>query len=240
MTDSLIKEMRIGICAARSGKNLPNKLKKKHEKINKQLNKYLDYLEDISMGRMTEETFAKNKKEWEVVCRKYMPKFYKMEAQCVRFNFFETEIIRREITDELESFWNCKIKNVMFATSARIYAYPNQTVSVRIMLAKFYKIPLEDITNKEEELQYRAMEKEDPDKLVEEEVSSDEEQDKKEEEEKKKKEKEEKEKKEKEEKEKNDKKKNKDNENEKDYKTKDGNDKTDNFEDDNEKSSIIP
>ena len=51
----------------------------------------------------------------------------------------------------------------MFATSARIYAYPNQTVSVRIMLAKFYKIPLEDITNKEEELQYRAMEKEDPD-----------------------------------------------------------------------------
>ena len=240
MTDSLIKEMRVGICAARSGKNLPNKLKKKHEKINKQLNKYLDYLEDISMGRMSEETFAKNKKEWEVVCRKYMPKFYKMEAQCVRFNFFETEIIRREITDELESFWNCKIKNVMFATSARIYAYPNQTVSVRIMLAKFYKIPLEDITNKVEELQYRAMEKEDPDKLIEEEVSSDEEQDKKEEEEKKKKELEEKNKKEKEDKNKKENKKGKENEKDKNMKTKDGNDKINNSDDENDKSSIIP
>ena len=109
-----------------------------------------------------------------------MPKFYKMNAQCVKFNFYETEIIRREITEDLEDFWYTKIKNVVFATSARVYAYPNQTVCVRIMLAKFYKIPLEDIADKEEIKLYQEMEKEDPDKLIEEEVDSDEENDKKE------------------------------------------------------------
>ena len=31
-----------------------------------------------------------------------MPKFYRMEAQAIYFNFFETEIIRREITEDLE------------------------------------------------------------------------------------------------------------------------------------------
>ena len=180
MTDSLIKEMRQGIDAARSGKNLPTRFKKKGEKINKQLSKYLDYLEYLSMGRMTQEEFEKKKKNWKIVCKKYMPKFYKMNAQCVKFNFYETEIIRREITEDLEDFWYTKIKNVVFATSARVYAYPNQTVCVRIMLAKFYKIPLEDIADKEEIKLYQEMEKEDPDKLIEEEVDSDEENDKKE------------------------------------------------------------
>ena len=180
MTDSLIKEMRQGIDAARSGKNLPTRFKKKGEKINKQLSKYLDFLEYLSMGRMTQEEFEKKKKNWKIVCKKYMPKFYKMNAQCVKFNFYETEIIRREITEDLEDFWYTKIKNVVFATSARVYAYPNQTVCVRIMLAKFYKIPLEDIADKEEIKLYQEMEKEDPDKLIEEEVDSDEENDKKE------------------------------------------------------------
>ena len=112
-----------------------------------------------------------------------MPKFYRMEAQAIFFNFFETEIIRREITEDLEEFWYSKIKNVVFATSAKVYAYANQVVSVRIILAKIYKIPLEDIKDKEEEKEYQEMLKEDPNKLVEEEVDSDEEEEKRREEE---------------------------------------------------------
>ena len=127
---------------------------------------------------MIDNEFIVKKDELEVVVKKYMPKFYRMEAQAIFFNFFETEIIRREITDDLEEFWYSKIKNVVFATSAKVYAYPNQVVSVRIMLAKIYRIPLEDITNKEEEKEYEEMLKEDPNKLVEEEIDSDEEEDK--------------------------------------------------------------
>ena len=178
MTDALIKEMRVGIAAARSGKNLPTRFKKKNEVINKQLGKYLDFLENRHLNRISEKEFIEKKQEWEVVVKKYMPKFYRMEAQAIFFNFFETEIIRREITDDLEEFWYSKIKNVVFATSAKVYAYPNQVVSVRIMLAKIYRIPLEDITNKEEEKEYEEMLKEDPNKLVEEEIDSDEEEDK--------------------------------------------------------------
>ena len=180
MTDALVKEMRVGIAAARSGKNLPTRFKKKNEVINKQLGKYLDLLENRHLNRISEKEFMNQKQDWEVVVKKYMPKFYRMEAQSIFFNFFETEIIRREITDDLEDFWYSKIKNIVFATSARVYAYPNQIVSVRIMLAKIYRIPLEDIKSKEEEKEYHEMLKEDPNKLVEEEVDSDDEEEKKE------------------------------------------------------------
>ena len=178
MTDALIMEMRVGIAAARSGKNLPTRFKKKNEVINKQLGKYLDLLENRSLNRISESQFNRSKNEWKIIVKKYMPKFYRMEAQAIFFNFFETEIIRREITEDLEEFWYSKIKNVVFATSAKVYAYANQVVSVRIILAKIYKIPLEDIKDKEEEKEYQEMLKEDPNKLVEEEVDSDEEEEK--------------------------------------------------------------
>lgn len=141
----------------------------------------MDYLEELHLNRISEEEFLKKKESWEMIVQKYMPKFYRLEALPIYFNFFETEIIRREITEDLESFWASKIKKIVFATSARVYAYPNQVVSVRIMLARIYKIPKENIKDKDEEKEYEEMEKEDPNKLVEEEVDSDEERDKEEE-----------------------------------------------------------
>jgi|LauGreDrversion4_2_1035121.scaffolds.fasta_scaffold1288217_2 hypothetical protein len=42
----------------------------------------------------------------------------------------------------------------MFATSAKIYPYFNQIVSVRIIIAKFYRLPEEDI-GKEDILFYK-------------------------------------------------------------------------------------
>ena len=125
------------------------------------------FSQEITLFKKHKKEFIEKKQEWEVVVKKYMPKFYRMEAQAIFFNFFETEIIRREITDDLEEFWYSKIKNVVFATSAKVYAYPNQVVSVRIMLAKIYRIPLVDIKSKEEEKEYHEMLKEDPNELVE-------------------------------------------------------------------------
>jgi hypothetical protein len=105
-----------------------------------------------------------------------LPKFYRMEAKCIFFNFFELEIIRREINEDLENFFNSKIKNLMFATSAKVYAYMNQIVSVRIILAKFSKIPLEDIEEPDEVADYKEWLKTlDGEALIEEEVDSDEE-----------------------------------------------------------------
>lgn len=112
--------------------------------------------------------------------KKKIPKFYKMEAKMIFFNFYETEIIRREINDDLESFYNTKIKNLMFATSAKVYPYINRILSIRIILAKFYKIPLDDITDPIEEKEYKELLKVDPLKLVEEEQDSEEEEENKE------------------------------------------------------------
>jgi hypothetical protein len=120
------------------------------------------------------------KLDWEDRIRTRIPEFYRMEAKSVYFNFFELEIIRREINDDLEKFYNSKIKNLVFATSAKIFAYPNQIVSCRIILAKFYKIPEEDIEENDELKAYKELMKKQAEdrlhnRLVEEEVDSDDE-----------------------------------------------------------------
>ena len=173
MKESLIKEMRVGITAARSGKNLQTKFKKKTEQINTFLQQYCDYNEYRSLNRMTENEFIERISEWEDNIRSKMPKFYRMEARVIFFNFYEPEIIRRSITEDMETFYASKIKNLMFAASAKVYAYMNQIVSVRIMLAKFYKIPLEDIGDKEEQKEYQEQLLIDPNKMMEEEKDSD-------------------------------------------------------------------
>ncbi len=65
----------------------------------------------------------------------------------------------------------------MFATSAKVYPYLNRIISIRIVLAKFYKIPLDDIVDPVEEKEYKELLNIDPLKLVEEEVDSEEEDD---------------------------------------------------------------
>lgn len=175
MKESLVKEMRVGLTAARSGKNLQTRFKKKNEYINKILQKYLDYIEELSLGRISEKEFKVKNNEWEEMIRSKIPKFYRMEARVVFFNFYEPEIIRRAITEDLEYFYNSKIKNLMFATSAKVYPYQNQIVSVRIILAKFYKIPLEDIVDPVEEQVYKDEVVMDPTQLIEEDVDSEEE-----------------------------------------------------------------
>lgn len=137
------------------------------------MQKYCDHTEDRSLNRISEKEFDEKTKEWEQMIRSKIPKFYRMEARIVFFNFYEPEIIRRCITEDMEYFYNSKIKNLMFATSAKVYPYLNQIVSVRIILAKFYKIPLEDIADAEEERVYKDEILTDPTQLVEEEQDSD-------------------------------------------------------------------
>ena len=145
MTNSLVKEIRVGIAAARSGMNLQTKFKKKNEQINLILRNYLDYLEDMALNRISEKKFKALKYDWREMIKTRMPKFYRMEAKTLFFNFYELEMIRRSMTEDIEPFFSSKIKNLMFATSAKVYTYLNQAVSVRIILAKFYKIAEEDI-----------------------------------------------------------------------------------------------
>jgi len=149
MRENLMKEIRVGITAARSGMSLPTRFKKKNEQINDNLGRYLNYLEQRALNRISQKEFEQKIEEWEIMIKQKLPKYFKMESICIFFNFFELEIIRRQITDDLEYFYKTKEKNLMFATSAGVYAYLNQVVSVRIIIAKFYKINEEDVSAEE-------------------------------------------------------------------------------------------
>jgi hypothetical protein len=55
MNEGLIKEIRVGITAARSGMNLQTKFKKKNEHINGILKKYCDFIEERNLNRISEK-----------------------------------------------------------------------------------------------------------------------------------------------------------------------------------------
>lgn len=93
--------------------------------------------------------FKKRVREWELQVKSKMPRFYRMEAKKLHFNFYELETIRREIKEDLENFYKVRNKFMMFACSARIYNYINQIVSVRVVIAKFSKINEEDMTEED-------------------------------------------------------------------------------------------
>jgi len=144
--------------------------------VNTLLQKFIDKQESLALGRVREAEFKKFVKNWENDIRTKMPAFYRMEAYTVFFNFNEPEIIRRSITEDLEKFYTDKTKHIVFATSARVFPYLNNIVSVRIILAKFKRISSEDIDPSELE-EYKKTKDIDPTKPVEEEKDSDEEDD---------------------------------------------------------------
>jgi len=146
-----------------------------NEAINGMLAKYCDFTEELALARITKSEFNSKVVDWQRMIKSKMPKFYRMEAHLIFFNFYETEIIRRSIKEDMEAFYCSKIKNIMFATSAKVYPYQNQVVSVRIVLAKFSKILEEDIQEKDEIIAYKEELLKDPDAPVEEEKDSDEE-----------------------------------------------------------------
>lgn len=145
MTNSLVKEVRVGIAAFRSGINLQTRFKKKNDQINLILRHYLDLQEDYVINRLNKVNFTKKEKEWIDVVKTRIPRFYKLEAKTIHFNYFELEIIRRTMTENLEGFFSSKIKNLTFAANVKVYPYLNQVVSVRIIICKIYRISEEDI-----------------------------------------------------------------------------------------------
>lgn len=157
INSKLPRDIKISIATSRKEKNLPTRFKNKNEKIVGLLAQYLDYIEEIALGRIEPSYFKKEiKPNWTNLIKRQLPPFYQMEVINLFFNYYESEAIRRNIHEELEYFWNDKQKNIIFATFGKIYPYQNQIISTRIIIAKFSKIPLEDIRNPlEQKLYYK-------------------------------------------------------------------------------------
>jgi len=69
-----------------------------------------------------------------------------MKSVCMHFNFYDLEKIRKNIDEDLKPFYSRKEKNCLFATSAKIYPYNNQIVSLRVIIAVFFKIPIYEVS----------------------------------------------------------------------------------------------
>ena len=97
-----------------------------------------------------------------------------MDSRCMHFNFYDLEKIRKNIDEDLKSFYGRKEKNCLFATSGKIYPYHNNIVSLRVIIAVFFKIPEYEVSTEDLE-DYRESMKEADQPIQEEEDSDDEE-----------------------------------------------------------------
>lgn len=100
-----------------------------------------------------------------------------MDSRCMHFNFYDLEKIRKNIDEDLKPFYSRKEKNCLFATSGKIYPYHNNIVSLRVIIAVFFKIPEYEVSTEDLE-DYRQSMKEADEPIKEEEDSDDEEESK--------------------------------------------------------------
>ena len=112
--------------------------------------------------------------DWKEQLKTKLPRYFKMDSRCMHFNFYDLEKIRKNIDEDLKPFYSRKEKNCLFATSAKIYPYHNSIVSLRVIIAVFFKIPEYEVSTEDLE-DYRLSMKEADEPIKEEEDSDDEE-----------------------------------------------------------------
>ena len=158
MTTKLQREVKVEIAVSRKNLNMYTKFKKMKEQIVLQLENYLDILEKRALGVYEQGEFEEALEEFSSRVKEYMPQFFKMEMNDLFFNSFDLVSIRKDVREKLEGIWNDRRKKIIFGSSAKVYGYINHTISVRVAVAKFYKIPLEDVKSEREEMEYEEKE----------------------------------------------------------------------------------
>ena len=112
------------------------------------LKKHLDFLEDEECLRI--QNHKKQKKEIEKELMKLVPFNHKIDMLPAFFNHTDGERIGTVIRDTCQEFIIQTDKRVLFSVAVKIFPYGSEINSVRIVLARFYKLP-ENATNQNPE-----------------------------------------------------------------------------------------
>lgn len=138
---SIIKEMKIGISALRSGKNLGTSWKNQNDPVIEIMEKHLYFLEEVARGKYEESELQAEKRKWSYKIRQFMPTMYRFNAYPAHFNYAEPDRIASLFIEKAKDFFCLQSKNVKWAVAARVFPYASKMISIRIIIACFYPIP---------------------------------------------------------------------------------------------------
>lgn len=138
---ALIKEMKIGISALRSGKNLGTSWKNQQDAVIEIMEKHLLFLEEVSRGKWEQSEIQNEKRRWSYKIRQFMPTLYRFNAYPAHFNYGEPDRIASLFIEKAKDFFCLQSKNVKWAVAARVFPYASKMISIRIIVGCFYPIP---------------------------------------------------------------------------------------------------
>lgn len=133
----IIKEIRLGISAFRSGINLGTSWMAQSHDLVGIMNKHLVFLEEIARGNVSKEDQKAKKDEFRNAVKERMPPDCKFSALPARFVFVDPDRIRQVLLEESGDFFRINHKWLKLALAVKLFPYAGSVNSVRVMIATF-------------------------------------------------------------------------------------------------------
>ena len=97
------------------------------------------FLEMKDLGLSDSEDQKKKMKEWSKVFKEKLSHKTTIEINPLFFNYANDGLICNYVEDNLAHFLQKSRKDSYFVLSCKIFQYPNRVLSVRVVIANFYK-----------------------------------------------------------------------------------------------------
>lgn len=141
LQSNILKEIKIGISALRSGKNLPTSWKNQKDPCVELMEQHLLFLERAARGEISDDIIATKKRTWALKMRQFMPTYYRLSALPAHFNFPEPDRISQMFIEKAKEFFCMQHKNMKWAVAVRLFPYVSKITSIRILVTAFYPVP---------------------------------------------------------------------------------------------------
>jgi len=137
--ETMLNKIQITINQKRSGINLETFWKPKEDKINQILDKYLRLLFTNDTMKEYPEVIVERSSKIVTEIKEMMPKNHLFKYLPLRFNIADTERVRSIVAENFSEFYLSAPSESFFATSCKMFPFPNKISSIRIIIAIIYK-----------------------------------------------------------------------------------------------------
>jgi centrosomal protein CEP76 len=142
LQNKLLKEIRVGISALRSGKNKGTSWKNNNDNMVGLMERHLIFLERLARGEIPPDREKHKKHKWANQIRQFMPKHYRFSALPSHFNYPEPDRIRQVLVEEAGDYFLMDHKQIKFALAVKVFPYAGKVISIRVLVAAFFPIPI--------------------------------------------------------------------------------------------------
>ena len=142
LQNKILKEVKSGINALRSGKNLATSWKNNKDYLVELMEEQLLFLERSARQDFDSTTVETTKRNWSLQIKQFMPTNYRFSGLPGHFNYPEPDRITTVFLEEGGDFFEANQKNMKWALAIKVFPYIANVVSIRIMAGVVYEVPL--------------------------------------------------------------------------------------------------